>query len=259
MDSLRKYGKEPYSVAVVHGGPGAAGEMAPVARELSGVCGILEPLQSSLSIEGQVRELYDILIREAHFPVTLIGHSWGAWLCLIFASRFPKLVKRSILIGCGPLEEKYAEGIMKARLDRLNDNDRKEAIRLKEALGRPVHEKGAFERFGELMSKADSFDRIMDVSEKDDTIFLEDVFQSIWKEASGLRTSGMLLSYAEQASCPIVAIHGDHDPHPAEGIRVPLEKRAKGFKLIILEKCGHQPWMERQARSEFFRAIKEEL
>ncbi|MHA1167837.1 MAG: alpha/beta fold hydrolase, partial [Candidatus Hodarchaeales archaeon] len=35
MKLLRKHGKPPYSIAVIHGGPGAGGEMAPVAIELS--------------------------------------------------------------------------------------------------------------------------------------------------------------------------------------------------------------------------------
>jgi len=32
MKNLRKYGKAPFSIAAIHGGPGAPGEMAPVAR-----------------------------------------------------------------------------------------------------------------------------------------------------------------------------------------------------------------------------------
>jgi len=33
LNNLRQYGNAPFSVAVIHGGPGASGEMAPVARE----------------------------------------------------------------------------------------------------------------------------------------------------------------------------------------------------------------------------------
>jgi len=51
METLRKYGKTPFKVAVVHGGPGAAGEMAPVASELVSVCGVLEPLQTASSLK----------------------------------------------------------------------------------------------------------------------------------------------------------------------------------------------------------------
>jgi hypothetical protein len=57
MKNQRVYGKAPYRVAVIHGGPGAPGEMAPVARELSVMRGVLEPLQIMTTIEGQVEEL----------------------------------------------------------------------------------------------------------------------------------------------------------------------------------------------------------
>ena len=74
----RKYGKAPFDVAVIHGGPGAPGEMAPVAREFA--CGwrVLEPLQTAASIEGQIDELKTVLKKNADLPVTLIGYSWGA-------------------------------------------------------------------------------------------------------------------------------------------------------------------------------------
>jgi hypothetical protein len=33
MNNPRKYGSKPYKVAVIHGGPGAPGEMAPLGRQ----------------------------------------------------------------------------------------------------------------------------------------------------------------------------------------------------------------------------------
>jgi len=56
-ENVRRYGKAPYLVAVVHGGPGAAGAMAPVARELGADRGVLEPLQTAMTVDGQVDEL----------------------------------------------------------------------------------------------------------------------------------------------------------------------------------------------------------
>jgi len=61
MENLRKYGDAPYNVVVIHGGPGAPGEMLPVAEKLSSDYGILEPFQTKNSIEGQVNELKFIL------------------------------------------------------------------------------------------------------------------------------------------------------------------------------------------------------
>jgi len=46
--------------AIIHGGPGAPGSMATVARELASDWGILEPLQTVTSLEGQMQELREL-------------------------------------------------------------------------------------------------------------------------------------------------------------------------------------------------------
>ena len=107
MKNLRKYGKSPFSVVVVHGGPGAAGEMAPVAHKLKSGWGVLEPLQTEASLEGQIEELRTVLEENGDPPVTLVGFSWGAWLSFIFAANYPAFVKKLILVASGPFEEKY--------------------------------------------------------------------------------------------------------------------------------------------------------
>jgi len=137
MVNLRKYGIRPFPVAVIHGGPGAPGEMAPVARELSSVAGVLEPLQTATTLEGQVRELKAVLEKHAALPVTLIGFSWGALLSFIFAARYPSFVRKLILIGSAPYDEKYAAKITHTRLSRLSERERKEVLSLTETPERP--------------------------------------------------------------------------------------------------------------------------
>ena len=73
MERSRKHGTEPYKVAVIHGGPGAPGEMAPVARELAHSVGVLEPFQSGDTVEKQVEELRLVLSENAALPVILVG------------------------------------------------------------------------------------------------------------------------------------------------------------------------------------------
>ena len=58
---------------------------------------------------------------------------------------------------------------------------------------------------------------------------------------------------------PVVAIHGEEDPHPVAGVREPLAGTPDGFRLVILPRCGHSPWRERQARDEFLRILEGEL
>ena len=160
MRNLRIYGNKPFSIAVIHGGPGAPGEMALVAREISSITGVLEPLQTASSLEGQVQELHTVLKEDGDLPVTLIGWSWGAWRGFIFAAQYHSFVTKLILIGSGPYEEKYAVNIMKKRLSRLSEEDRAEALLLIETLEDPaIGDKNTLmARFGKLISKADSYD-----------------------------------------------------------------------------------------------------
>ena len=259
MKNLRIYGSKPFRVAVIHGGPGAPGEMAPVARELASVTGVLEPLQTETSFEGQVQELHTILQENGDLPIMLVGWSWGAWLSYIFTAQYPSFVKKLILIGSGPYEEKYAVNIMVDRLNRLSEEERAEVFSLLETMNDPAtkDKNTPMARFGELMARADSYDPLPYNSEL--LAYQYDINQSVWQQASELRSSGKLLELGKKISCPVVAIHGDYDPHPAAGVREPLSRILKDFKFILLEKCGHQPWIEKEAKERFYEVLKKEI
>jgi pimeloyl-ACP methyl ester carboxylesterase len=259
MKNLRTYGKAPFKVAVIHGGPGAAGEMVPVARELASNWGVLEPLQTAASLEGQIEELKTVLEENGDLPVFLIGFSWGAWLSFMVAAHYPALVKKLILISSGPFEEKYVAGIEETRLSRLSEEERREVESLLEVLENPAapEKDEAFARFGTLFSKADAYDPI--VSESEAIACDADIFQSVWTEAAELRRSGELLRLGKRIKCPVVAIHCDYDPHPPEGVQKPLSASLKSFKFLLLANCGHKPWIERRAKGKFCEILKEEL
>lgn len=259
MNNLRKYGRPPYTVAVIHGGPGAAGYMAPVARELSKNFGVLEPLQTVDSLNGQVEELKSILMENAELPVTLIGSSWGAMLGYIFTARHPLLVEKLILIGSALYEPQYAEKVMETRYHRLNKTQQQKARKLRTALNNPAndHQDDTFSKLGELLSLADMKDPVTKESE-----ILEhryDIFQNVWDEAERLRSEGKFLEMGKKIKCPVVAIHGDYDALPYQGVKEPLSKVLKNFKFILLKNCGHYPWRERVVKDEFYELLKEEL
>jgi pimeloyl-ACP methyl ester carboxylesterase len=259
MENLRTYGAPPFSLAVIHGGPGAPGEMAPVAREISSHYGVLEPLQTAVTLEGQVRELGQILEEYGALPVTLIGFSWGAVLSFIFTARNPLFVRKLILIGSAPYEEKYAADIMKIRINRLGNKDLENFIHLTETLKDPLakNQNKALCSFGKLISKADAYDPL---PYKDELLECSyEHFKGVWEEASELRSSGKLLELGKEIRCQVVAIHGDYDPHPFEGVKVPLSRFLKDFRFILLEKCGHKPWIEREAKEKFYNLLRNEI
>ncbi len=262
MKNLRKYGKAPFEVAVIHGGPGAGGEMAPVANELAAGWGILEPIQTATSLEKQVEELRTILENHGETPVALIGFSWGAWLSFIVAAHYPAIVRNLILIGSAPYEEKYVARLRETRLNRLSEEERTEFESIIKTLHGPAttDKDGLFTQLGALTSKTDAYDPIINRSGEPDSVGSQgDLFQSVWKDAVELRRSGALLDLGKQIKCPVVAIHGDYDPHPAEGVQKPLSITLESFRFILLKTCGHKPWIERQAKDEFYRILAEEL
>lgn len=253
---VRKYGIAPYTVALVHGGPGAAGEMAEVAVELSDEFGVVECLQSGRSVGEQVAELYGQIVANTVGPVDLVGYSWGAWLSVILAAEYPESVRKLILIGAGAFDERYNGDMMRVRLDRLEASQRGEALEI-------LHRDGGmsaedFMRLGQLMESADTYEYIEDSGS---SLVVPDagIYGSVWPEAQELRRSGALLDAVRRLKCPVVAFHGDYDPHPAEGVGEPLSRILPGFRMVLLARCGHTPWKERYARDIFYLKLREEL
>lgn len=259
MEDIRIYGNEPYEIAVIHGGPGAPGSLKTLAEELSKTYSILEPFQTTDSIEGQIKELKHQIEQHTKLPIVLIGHSWGAWLSYIFASRYPEMVKKIILIGSGSFEKEYVELMNKKRKNVLTKEENEQVAKLFKIINDPKSEnkKEALSEFGSLMSKADSYEPISLESESLD--FYPNVFEKCMKELNIIRNSKELLELGKNIECPVVAIHGAEDSHHYEGVREPLQKVLKDFKFHLLEKCGHNPWNEKHAKDEFYEILNREL
>ncbi|MGC9349083.1 MAG: alpha/beta fold hydrolase [Anaerolineae bacterium] len=261
MKNPRTYGPPPFEVAVIHGGPGAGGEMAPVARALASGRGVLEPIQTAATLEGQIEELRALLVAHGHPPLTLIGYSWGAWLSFILTARYPDLVKRLVLVSSGPFEEAYVPLLHETRMSRLTDAERREFEQVVAALSDPTatNKDALLARLGALASRTDTFAALPHDEEPASMGPRADVFQGVWATAAELRRSGALLALGRQIACPVVAIHGDYDPHPPEGVEKPLSRVLHDFRFHVLPKCGHRPWIERYARDQFYRTLKHYL
>lgn len=257
MKTIIKHGKPPYRTALLHGGPGAAGAMRPVAEILAKDTGVLELLQTEKSIEKQIGELHEQLICSAEKPIVLIGHSWGAWLGFIFASQNPDWIKKLMLISAGSFEAKYNADLMKTRLGRLNQQEKEQVLELIAVMHTGNVDKDIFRQFGELMTIADAY--AIEEKTNDEIDFNPVIHRAVWQQAAELRDSGDLLNYADNISCPVIAIHGDFDPHPADGVKKPLSERLADFRMILLEKCGHTPWKEKFAKERFFEVLRREI
>jgi len=100
--------------------------MAPLARRLGQRLPLVEAMQTKLSIDALLEELRDQVAVCAQSRASLVGHSWGAWLCLLFAARYSDMAKQLILVSSGVLEERYVEFLKVNQTARLTDDEQAE-------------------------------------------------------------------------------------------------------------------------------------
>lgn len=248
---VRQYGNTPSNVVVLHGGPGGAGEVEPFACELGHRShAVLEPFQTGRTVDGQVDELASQIERFCTAPVAIVGWSWGAWLGCLLAARYGTLVRKLILVGSGPFEARYAAAIRTTKNSRLTNDQHTEMLDLRPEEGNPDQ----VARFIELNDVTDTYAR--DTSPQPCVSFDGAIHAAVWPEADEMRKSGALLDAVSAIRCPVVAIQGDYDPRPSEGVQVPLQAALPSADFIQLERCGHKPWQEAFAKDEFYRLVE---
>lgn len=228
---------------VLHGGPGAIGSVSNLAIELNNC---IEVLNYGQSIEAQIREIKDIIQAFDMKSPTIIGHSWGAWLAYLYAAQYD--VGHLILIGCGPFKPDYLKAMNERRQNKLTEVEMKKADYYFDKIG-SIHEEELFD-FGQLMAKMDSYDL---EGYKDQLISFDAIgHQLLMDELRHLRASGQLLELGRTIDSRVTVIHGKEDPHPYLGVVEPLKSIGLDLELILLEQCGHAPWIEKYAKEKFY-------
>ena len=254
---VRAYGTSGPFVAVLHGGPGAPGYMAPVARELAHTFRVLEPLQRGagdvlLTVARHVEDLGEVLTsRCGEAQAVLAGHSWGAMLALAYAAAHPDRVASIVLIGCGTfdvaararfraiIDARMDDGLRR-RVDRLTDDyrDADERLRIRAELTLPLYSHDvdpAAAGFEGCDARA---------------------HQETWDDMMRLQTAGVYPRAFEVIHAPAIMLHGAADPHPGSMIRASLEPYLPQLEYVEWERCGHYPWLE-PVRDDFFHALVE--
>ncbi len=257
MKNYRVWGKPPYTVAVVHGGPGVPGYMAPVAGELAKTAGVLEPLQTQYTIDGQAAELANVIQEQAAPPVTLVGHSWGAALSYITTAKYPELVKKLILIGTSPVIAKKGPrpDAIPAYFERFSDSERADFFAIVNKLwdDKTEDKNAEFGKLCYLIEKSETYEAL---PVKDEVIEFQFITnQSISRELNQMIESEKLIEAGKKIKCPVTVIQGDYDINSATEVKEALSHIIKDFTFVLLEKCGHYPWLEKFAREEFFRVL----
>ena len=256
MITVRTYGDTGPPLFVLHGGPGAAGYMAPVARKLSRDYRVFEPLQRRsgdipLTVDQHIADLHEVI--KVHCPgerPALVGSSWGAMLALAFAAAHPGTTGPLVLIGSGTFTDESS-----AEFHRVLDSRAAPGVddRIR-AAAEATDPDAALAAIASDLDAPYSFDLLDSRSDNE------------WVDARGnretnddwsrRRTAGEFPASFAAIKQPVLMIHGAVDPHPGPMIRDSLLPVLPRLEYVELDRCGHYPWRERFARDRFYEVLR---
>lgn len=248
---IRSFGTDGPGVIVLHGGPGAYGGSDTLAEGLSGKFRTLAPRQRRsgavrLSVDIHVEDLRDLVETMAPSePPALVGASWGAMLALAFAVKYPALC--IALVGCGTFTDDARKALTSTRLERIREHIARHP-RFEDDLDLPV-----MEQMLKWHEMTDTFSRADPPHGSDPAKqFDRQAFEETWNDMLRLQREGVYPRSFTAVSCPVVMIHGDYDPHPGTMTAECLRSYIPHLEYKELTNCGHDPSIERYARSECY-------
>jgi pimeloyl-ACP methyl ester carboxylesterase len=255
---VREYGSSGLPVLVLHGGPAAAGHMAPVARELTGSFRVVEPFQRGsgserLTVARHVADLHEVV---EHYSgdrkPALLGASWGAMLALAYAAAHPGSTGPLVLVGCGTFDPVARAAFQRITAERMNDE-----IRARLKLAEQLAEDDGLKARAEAMTPVHSYD-LVSSPHQDDKVDVR-AHRETWDDMLRLQTKGVYPAAFAAIKVPVLMVHGTFDPHPGRLIFEGLRPHLPQLDYRELERCGHYPWLERAAAEAFFCLVQEWL
>lgn len=226
---VRESGERGPWLVLPHGGPAAAGHMAPVARGFADAFRVLEPWQRTRA-EGGLRVAHHVADLQALLeercgdePVAVLGSSWGAMLALAWAAAHPEPRRPLVLVGCGTFDP-AARAVFQAR--------------------RAAAER---ERGEELAYFVDPVS-----TDIENEHFDEQAHRETWDDMLARQADGTYPAAFAAVRAPVLMLHGADDPHPGPEIRDGLRPHLPQLEYREWPACGHFPWLERSARRAFF-------
>jgi len=234
--------------------------MAPVARGLSDVFRVAEPLQrrrerTPLSVAQHVADLHSVVgaICGDVRPL-LVGHSWGAMLALAYAAEHPQNPKALALIGCGTFDPRSRARLQATVRERTAGAVQRRLEEVARGITDPDVRLCVTGRILEPLYSCELLPHGDETVEYDARGQLDS-----WRDMLRLQGEGVYPAAFSRIAVPVLMLHGDCDPHPGDMIRDTLAPVLPQLQYVELPRCGHYPWLEQHGRDAFFAALRDWL
>jgi proline iminopeptidase len=255
-----KYGREEApKLLVLHGGPGADHcYMLPQMLHLGERYDLLfydqrgggrskTDARIPVTWRTHVEDLGSVVAEFALEPLSIVGYSWGAMLALLYTieqRENPQLVPpaRLALINPAPLTREYRRQF-EAEFTRRQQSP--EIQKLREELaasGLRERDPAAYRQRAFELGVAGYFSDPRKARDLTPFRVVARVQESVWESLGDFD----LISNLKGIKIPSIIIHGRDDPIPlASTVEA---ARALGTNLVVLDECGHVPYVEQPQR-----------
>ena len=243
-------------VVLCHGGPGIYDYLGPIAAMIDDVatvhrydqrgCGRSEDT-GPYDVRTFVDDLDALRACWGYEAWTIVGHSWGATLALLYAIEFPERTARLGYVSGTGIDPAWHQAYRRNREAKLLDADRERLRLLNGELLTATGEE--LERIQEEMSlllgRSELFDvrRVGAVSRYDRFPINYSLNEALCAEMKRMEDAGGLDSRISQVRAPTLVLDGEGDPRP-RWARAQLAELIPTSRHATIAGAGHEPWIE---------------
>jgi proline iminopeptidase len=254
---------------VVHGGPGLdsnylAADLAPLARSRrlifydqrgSG----RSTLRPDVTADRLVADLERLRTKLDLPRMALLGHSWGAGLAALYASKYPARVTRLVLVDAIPLTAEETALFGQALRSRLSPDEEvrlRDAAAARDLASTEQQHVDACRAYWDVLIRAYYAEPAAASRSKGQMCAASGaalangrlVIQSVFGALDEFDWRGQMSSLA----VPTLVVHGDKDPIPLETARE-WRQTLRNARLLVLPNAGHMSYVEQP--EAFFAAV----
>lgn len=238
-------------LVLLHGGPGAADDLGPVAALVDDLArvhrfdqrgGGRSTAAGPATIAALLDDLEALRRHWGHERWVVAGHSWGAHVALFAALALPERTRGLVLISSPGLRWGWGPGRRARRLPRLTESERAEVDTLERTLA-AGEDAAARARLRDLWWLTDFAHREhAERHPRPSTLPIDPAVVGAL-EADWRRRLETVAAELPALDIPALVVHGDADPLGLEGAREIAELLPRG-RFAALGGVGHVPWLE---------------
>lgn len=248
-------------IIIVHGGPGLSHDyLMPHMNSLSDNFQLIFYDQrgsglskstvdsESISVNQFVEDIEAIRNHLGFEKINILGHSWGGYLAMKYAVQHSPYVKSLILVSSNGITEESLADYERIRLERMTSDDSDILSKIVVTEEFKIGEVKIISKFVSLFFKPALHETtyIDSINFGINNYTAKNMFK-IFGFISNDRKGYDLTDQLKELDVPTLIIHGNNDPILPKHARI-LHETIVGSELVIIENCGHFPFVEQPER-----------